>query len=388
MRQIILICAGALVAPLDSSVNVAFPAIAGAFSVAPPDIQWVVLAFVLSQSLMALACGRLGDLYGYRRIFLGGLWACVLGHWAVAQASSFEMLVLLRALQGVAVGMAVACAPSLVARLTSEDDRARSLALYSASVSAGLVLGPALGGFLIEWLGWQGVFLFRVALSAVVIIFSAIWLPQLDCRNETIARETRSAVAWDQLRQSGFIALQASAVMIYLSTFSILFWVPFLLASWSSVAAAMSGLVLAAFPAGAFASGLLIAKGPWSLGPKRSERLIRAGTWIASAGLAATAVMAPFQSLAGLGIALLVCGLGLGAFQAGYVELTMRSLPATNSGIAGSLIAVTRLIGLVLGVPALSITGSAFGITATLGASAAALALWGLLAQRGIGQNG
>lgn len=110
MRHIALICAGALVAPLDSAVNIAFPAITDAFAIVPRDIQWVVLAFVVSQSLASLVCGRLGDLHGHRVIFAAGMASCVVAHWAVAQAQDFATLVALRVVQGIAVGMAVACA--------------------------------------------------------------------------------------------------------------------------------------------------------------------------------------------------------------------------------------------------------------------------------------
>lgn len=95
-------------------------------------------------------------------------------------------------------------------------------------------------------------------------------------------------------------------------------------------------------------------------------------------GLAAAAACSIFENTVALMAALLVCGAGLGYFQAGYIEQTMRWMPADNSGVAGSLVASTRLMGLVIGVPILSACGAVFGITATLAGSAAVLAVWAL----------
>ena len=98
-----VICLGSLVAPLDTTVNTAFPVITGAFGLALRDIQWVVIPFVLAQTSLALVFGHLGDRIGHRRVFAAGMAACVLGHLAVALAPDFPLLVAGRVLQGMAV---------------------------------------------------------------------------------------------------------------------------------------------------------------------------------------------------------------------------------------------------------------------------------------------
>ena len=90
MRLLILlsavVCLGAMVAPLDTAVNVGFPAIVAAFGVAPRHIIWVVVAFVLTQSVVSLVFGRLGDLFGHRRMFMLGVAASVVAHAVLAVA--------------------------------------------------------------------------------------------------------------------------------------------------------------------------------------------------------------------------------------------------------------------------------------------------------------
>ena len=376
MRHIALICAGALVAPLDSAVNIAFPAITDAFAIVPRDIQWVVLAFVVSQSLASLVCGRLGDLHGHRVIFAAGMASCVVAHWAVAQAQDFATLVALRVVQGIAVGMAVACAPALIAQSTAPGERPRMLALYAAAVSAGVIIGPLAGGLLVEFFGWQGVFQFRMLLSLGVVVFIPFWLSPFGGRS---ARRTglvmKPSIAWQVLRSRSFTALQIAAIAIYLATFSILLWVPFLLAQWSTLSIAASGLVLTAFPMGSFAASLLAARGPWPPGTEYSTPLVRTGLACAACGLAGAAVCATGASAIALAATLFFCGVGLGCFQAGYMEQTMRWLPADNGGIAGSLVTATRLLGLVAGAPILSALGTFSGIASALGASSALLAV-------------
>jgi predicted MFS family arabinose efflux permease len=381
MRPIALICAGALLSPLDSSVNIAFPSIVEAFAIQPRDIQWVVIAFVVAQSLASLAFGRVGDLYGHRRVFAAGLACCVLAHWAVALSQTFGALVATRALQGAAIGMAVACAPALIAKVSAPGQTARMLALYSAAISAGFMMGPLAGGALVQQFGWQGVFTFRVVLSGVVLALIPFWLrADLEGLRSRHSADPmpRPRVAWAALAARRFLALQGAALVIYMATFSILLWVPFLLASWASLSLSLAGVMLAAFPMGSFAAGMLAAKGPWPPGIRYSGRLVRGGLACASLGLGAVAGCALVENAWAIAGALFICGAGLGSFQAGYTERTMRWLPADNSGIAGSLLTFIRLGGLVVGVPILSALGSSVGIPATLAASAALLAVWAL----------
>ena len=176
MRSIALICAGALLAPLDSSVNVAFADIVHSFSIDPALIMWVILPYVIAQSFASLFCGRLGDLYGHRWVFAGGMAACVFTHWAITLSNDYGTFVMWRAIQGAAVGMAVSCAPALVAHAAGPAQAARAIAAYTAVISCGMILGPLLGGWLVHLAGWQGVYLYRVAVSLAVLLLIPLWL--------------------------------------------------------------------------------------------------------------------------------------------------------------------------------------------------------------------
>src|SRR5690554_6901971 len=164
-----IVCLGALLSPLDTTVNTAFPVITEAFSLPLADIQWVVIPYVLAQAIFAIVFGHLGDRFGHRRIFALGLLACALAHAAVALAPDYRVLVSMRVFQGAAVGMTVACAPALATLLFPPSGKALALARYAAVFSLAMALGPWIGGLLLGAFDWPSVFWFRVPIALVVL---------------------------------------------------------------------------------------------------------------------------------------------------------------------------------------------------------------------------
>ncbi len=94
--RFVVIGLGTLIAPLDSSVNIAFPDITQSFAIALPSIQWIVICFVLTYGSLMLVFGRLGDLFGHLRIFQIGLVLCAAGFVLCATATRYEWLLVRR----------------------------------------------------------------------------------------------------------------------------------------------------------------------------------------------------------------------------------------------------------------------------------------------------
>jgi MFS family permease len=354
-----LVCAGALVGPLDTAVNVAFPAMTAAFGLALRDIQWVVIAFVVAQSFVTLVSGRLGDLYGHRRIFAIGMAACVLAHTAAGFAPDYAWLVAMRVLQGVAVGLAVACGPALATLLFPAGDKRRVLAIYVTTFSLGLALGPLLGGALIQWLGWPGVFWFRVPLALAVLLLLPLLSDVRASPGEIVAVADVDAPARSRIplpraaafRSPAFLHVQFNSIVINFACFAIMLLVPYALSRWPGESTAAAGVLLAFFPGGSLLGGLLAGRVHRRMS---SPAMMRAGLLLAAAGLVLTALWLPAHSAPALGAALLVAGLGLGLFQVGYMDATTSLLPPEDRGVAGGLVTVTRLLGIVLGVTGIS----------------------------------
>ena len=86
---LLVVCLGTLTAPLDSAVNIAFPSITSAFGLEQAGIRWVIISYVLTYASLSLVFGKVGDLLGYRRVFVAGLFISELGFEACAAAPKF-----------------------------------------------------------------------------------------------------------------------------------------------------------------------------------------------------------------------------------------------------------------------------------------------------------
>jgi MFS family permease len=407
-RALAVVCAGALLGPLDTSVNVAFPAITEAFALALRDIQWVVIGYVLAQTGLTLLFGRLGDRLGHRRIFALGVASGALTHLAVGFAPDYATLVGLRVLQGVSVALTLACAPALATLLFPPDFKRRAIGIYTMATSLGMALGPLLGGLLVEFFGWPGVFWFRVPL-ALAVVAALPWLPDVRAAGPAApgtgaaaasagaassegapgqATPPRAAAGRGLGRRRfapGFVPLQAASVAINFACFANLLLVPYVLAGWSGTAVVAAGVLLALFPGGSVLGSLLASRASRGVG---SGAMATGGMLLAALGLMATAVVLGWREPMALAATLALCGLGLGIFQVGYMDATTSMLPPQDRGVAGSLVSVTRLLGVVLGAVGIGWLHEALGAFVptfgVLGAALAALAgaAW-LLRRRG-----
>src|SRR3984957_5368844 len=124
---LLIVGLGTLVVPLDSAVNIGFPAIVRRFELPIPMIQWVVISYVLTQTCLLLTFGRIGDMLGYRRVFLVGTGWSTLAFIACAAAPSYPVLLAGRVAQGVGAGLILSCGPALATSLFPESLRARAL---------------------------------------------------------------------------------------------------------------------------------------------------------------------------------------------------------------------------------------------------------------------
>src|SRR5262245_54922533 len=103
---------GVSIGPLDTAVNIAFPAITTAFQIALPTIQWVIICYVLTYASLLLGCGRLGDIIGHRRVFLLGLGWSVISLFLCGLAPTFGWFLVFRGLQGIGTALVFSCAPA------------------------------------------------------------------------------------------------------------------------------------------------------------------------------------------------------------------------------------------------------------------------------------
>jgi MFS family permease len=394
---------GTAATQLDTSVNIAFPAITRGFGLSIGDIQWVVISYVLTYASLLLALGRIGDTVGYARVFrIGLIWSTV-ALLLVAWSPSFGAMLLFRFLQGVGAALVLSCGVALVTGLYGEAQRSRALGIYTMMLSLGLMLGPLLGGALTAAFDWPAVFWFRAPIAAAALLllrgmpaspprqaadrfdilggaalvfglvtmlltinrireFSAIWFALLSAAAFAafIFREQRAArpiIAVDVLKAPGFALLNLVSVLANLAAFSIWLLVPYFLARVPGITLTESGIILATAAAGAVLAAPI---GGRIVGRHIStERLAMIGAVAIGGGLlligAWTEQTPTLLRITGLGVQ----GIGLGLFQLAYSDIVTSALPLRDRGVAGSLVLLTRTLGTVT---AASVVLLVFGI--------------------------
>jgi EmrB/QacA subfamily drug resistance transporter len=174
-----VLCAGVLMIVLDTTiVNVALPSIREDLRFNETSLVWVVNAYMLTFGGCLLLGGRLGDLYGHRRLFLLGLTVFTLASLACGLSNSQWQLIGARAVQGLGGAVVSAIALSLIMNLFTEPaDRAKAMGIYGFVCAGGGSIGVLLGGMLTSALSWHWIFLVNLPIGAAVYALCLVLLP-------------------------------------------------------------------------------------------------------------------------------------------------------------------------------------------------------------------
>jgi MFS family permease len=161
-----------------SILNIALPVVGEAVGLSIDNLPWVSTAFALPAAGLSLLFGRLGDLYGRRRIFLIGLFLLTAASLLGGISTEPALLLAARALQGVASAMTAPAALSLlITTFADEKQRARVLGLNGSLLSGGFTVGALVGGMLVGVLSWRWAFLINVPLALVILALTLFVVP-------------------------------------------------------------------------------------------------------------------------------------------------------------------------------------------------------------------
>ena len=176
---LLIVCLGDLMIVLDVTiVGVALPSIREDLGFSETSLAWVVNAYLLTFGGFLLLGGRLGDLFGHRRLFIAGIVLFTAASLACGLANSQAALIGARAVQGLGGAVVSAVALSLIVTLFTEPgERAKAMGVFGFVAAGGGSIGVLLGGILTDAFAWNWIFLVNVPIGIAVVIFSLVVLP-------------------------------------------------------------------------------------------------------------------------------------------------------------------------------------------------------------------
>lgn len=387
-------------ATLDSSiVNVALPDMADALNVSTGLIAWVVSAYLIVVSVCILFFGRLGDLKGQAKIFRLGLLIFTIGSFLCGVTQTLPLLIAARAVQAVGAAATMANSQGIITRTFPPEERGRALGLSGASVALGTLVGPALGGLIISFATWEYLFWVNVPIGIIAFIANVklfskfkeetvdekldIWgalLFMLAIAPLFIALEYGQTIGYvNPLIIGSFIVSVISFGLFFLveqkvrhplldlqifqnKWFSISIFCAFI----SFIAISCSNIILPFYLQNALAmdpgtAGLFMTIYPVVLALAApvsgylsdkigSEVLTLIGLILTSLGLFLMSALDEHPSFFIMGFYIAVMSLGNGLFQSPNNSLVMSMVPARKLGVGGSVNALVRNVGMVVGV--------------------------------------
>lgn len=382
----------------SSAVNLALPTLVKEFGVDFALTQWIVLAFVLTQATLMLVMGRLGDTYGKKPIFLIGTVVAAVGALLCGFAPTITWLIALRVIQAVGVAMAMALSFGIVAEAFPPNERGMALGTLGGIVSMGIVIGPIIGGLLLDRFSWHAIFLINIPfglLSALIglrtipytrqgsggafdylgsLIFFVSLLAfllattfgqRIGFGNPSIllllggalgalllflfveGRVTAPVVDLKLFANLGFSINMLQRYLSFIIFISASLLLPFYLQNMMGYSPRVVGFLLTAIPV-AFG---IIAPVAGALSDRFGSRLVTmVGLLLLFLGSLSISSINAETSMVGYLLRVLPFGLGMGIFQSPNNSVIMSIVPRERLGMASSLLSVVRTLGRSSGI--------------------------------------
>jgi len=403
---VIVIALGSFMAGLDATiVNIALPAIAKSFDVSTVTVSWVLNAYLIILVSLLLAASRLGDMKGYRNIFLGGFAIFTAGSALCGLSPTIDMLILARMVQAVGGAVISALGAVMVTSYLSASLRGQALGLVAMFTMLGAALGPVVGGFLTSAFSWQYIFFVNLPVGIIAILLGIHILPQtaptaprakLDIpgvllvfvalgsliigltsvqgNNATLGMIALivSAVFWLLFilreRRAGeplvnislFTNLRYSlqnvnVLLIQMAMAGVMVIMPFYLELVKAIPADNAGTILLALPIGMILTAPLAGKISDVIGTKKP---IITGFLICAIALFLLSTISARTSVGHIGIYLFILGAGTGVAFSPLNSAVMGECSAKDRGSTSGLVKMMTNLGSSLGVAVVMLVGT------------------------------
>lgn len=390
---------GTFMATLDGSiVNIALPTIRKELN-AGEHVEWIILSYLLVTTSTLLIMGRLSDMFGRKRIYMMGFSVFVLGSFLCGLSWDIWSLVGFRLVQGLGASMIFAIGPAIISDAFLPNERGKALGLLGTVVAAGSSTGPVAGGLLLQHFGWSSIFYINVPIGLMAVWVAYKVLPKspktvrqhFDIPGAALflvgvtslltgvdlgAERSRWGdpfvilliatglclllffILWERKARSPMLSLSLFKIKPFSSALSAaglgfvasgahIYVIPFYLQLILSLSPQDAGLIMLAGPL------TLSVAAP--IGGYLSDKI--STRWIASAGLVCTATgyflfsfLQPDWTWHDVVWRSAIVSLGFGFFQSPNSSSALNASPVTDRGVASSLVAFMRNLGLVLGI--------------------------------------
>jgi drug resistance transporter, EmrB/QacA subfamily len=166
----VIVFAAIFMAVVDGSVvNIALPTITDYFGVNVTLSQWIVTGYLVTMTSLLLVFGRISEFIGRRRVFILGFLVFTLASLACGLSQDLMQLILFRVIQAIGASMLFSISGAIIFSLYQKSERGKAMGYVGATVAVGSIAGPVLGGFLVDTLGWEYIFLINVPIGALFI---------------------------------------------------------------------------------------------------------------------------------------------------------------------------------------------------------------------------
>jgi len=348
--------------PLDGSiVAVALPTIGAELNMSFTVSLWVQAVYLLAMAVLLIPLGRLADHHGRVRFYLVGIAVFTLGSALSALSTSGAWLIGSRVVQASGAALLSATAAAIVTAVFPREERGRALGINVAAVYLGLSVGPPLGGFLADGLGWRWIFLVNLPIGLVVLLWGWRFLPR---RERAAARAPRPDVAGAAL-----LAVALSTLLVPLSFAGQWGWL------------GVDTLALLALSALAFAGFVAVERRVHD--PVVDLGLLRHNRLFAAANGAALLNYLALTAVAVLTVVYLQIVQGRSATETGWILLAQPLMQAALSPFSGRL--SDRLGSRLLTTTGMLVTAVGMALLATLGEDTGMAPVLAMLALVGVG---
>ncbi|EKD39992.1 MAG: hypothetical protein ACD_75C00213G0002 [uncultured bacterium] len=376
-----------------SAIGVALPTIGREFSAGAVQLGLIEMVYILAVALLLLPIGRFADIHGRRRIFISGTVILTLATFVLATAPTINLLIFFRFVQGIGAAMITSSSLAILSSVYPPKERGRAMGVVVGCVYLGISAGPTLAGLMIDFLGWRWIFYSAVPVELLILLFALTRLKGewADSRGErfdwigsllyitALSGIIIGVLETGQLAMAGWFAGAGILVMIafvvyensiefplfplgkilanrvfalsniatwlnYAASFGIMFFFSIYLQVIRGVSPKLTGFILITQPLLQAFFAPLAGRMADKYNPAPIATL---GMALCTIGLAAAAGIDASSSFIFIYAVLIVMGVGFGLFSTPNTATIMASVDRRDYGMASSMIATMRTIGML-----------------------------------------